>query len=44
MSQRRDFIKKAALGTIGISTILSCKELTEKEEKSSEKLVVKNQK
>ena len=44
MSQRRDFIKKAALGTIGISTILSCKELTEKEEKSSEKLVIKNQK
>ena len=44
MSQRRDFIKKAALGTIGISTVLSCKELTEKEENTSEKTVVKNPK
>jgi len=44
MSQRRDFIKKAALGTIGISTVLSCKELTEKEEISAEKTVIKNQK
>ncbi|GAA3562132.1 N(4)-(beta-N-acetylglucosaminyl)-L-asparaginase [Snuella lapsa] len=26
MSDRRDFIKKAALGTIGISTIIGCKE------------------
>jgi len=44
MSQRRDFIKKAALGTIGISTVLSCKELTEKEDATAEKVVQKNQK
>ncbi|UMB55274.1 N(4)-(beta-N-acetylglucosaminyl)-L-asparaginase [Lutibacter sp. A64] len=44
MSQRRDFIKKAALGTLGISTVLSCKELTEKEGDTSEKVAVKNQK
>jgi N4-(beta-N-acetylglucosaminyl)-L-asparaginase len=44
MSHRRDFIKKAALGTIGISTVLSCKELTEKEEISTKKTVIKNQK
>lgn len=44
MSHRRDFIKKAALGTIGISTILSCRELTEKEEATSKKTEVKNQK
>ena len=44
MSQRRNFIKKAALGTIGISTVLSCKELTEKEDATAEKVVQKNQK
>ena len=44
MSHRRDFIKKAALGTIGISTVLSCKELTEKEEISTKKTGIKNQK
>jgi hypothetical protein len=27
MSDRRDFIRKATLGTIGITTILSCKEV-----------------
>ena len=37
MSERRDFIKKAALGTIGISAVLSCKDLTEKEEIASKK-------
>ena len=30
MSDRRNFIKKAALGTIGISTVLSCGEITRK--------------
>lgn len=44
MSQRRDFIKKAALGTIGVSTILSCKNLTEKEGDTAGKEVVKSQK
>lgn len=31
MSDRRNFIKKAALGTIGVSTVLSCNNLTSKE-------------
>ena len=31
MSDRRNFIKKAALGTIGISTVLSCNDLTSKD-------------
>ena len=44
MSHRRDFIKKATLGTIGISAVLSCKELTEKEEVITEKTEIKNQK
>ena len=44
MSDRRNFIKKAALGTIGISAVLSCKELTEKEGDTSEKVVVKKSK
>ena len=43
MSERRDFIKKAALGTIGISAVLSCKKLIEKEETTAEKVVPKNQ-
>lgn len=29
MSNRRDFIKTTALGTIGVSTLLSCKDVTE---------------
>lgn len=44
MSERRDFIKKAALGTLGISSVLSCKGLTDKEETITEKKIVKNQK
>ncbi len=32
MSNRRDFIKKAALGTVGISTMLSCKETTKEQQ------------
>lgn len=44
MSQRRDFIKKAALGTIGISAILSCGDLSKKEGTISEKMDIKNQK
>ena len=31
MSGRRNFIKKAALGTIGISAVISCKDLKEEE-------------
>jgi len=31
MSNRRDFIKTTALGTLGISTVLGCKEITESE-------------
>lgn len=31
MSDRRNFIKKAALGTIGVSTVLSCNDLSRKE-------------
>lgn len=43
MSHRRDFIKKAALGTIGISTIYSYANATETEQNSFENLVVKPQ-
>ncbi len=32
MSNRRDFIKKAALGTVGISTMLSCKQSPKEQE------------
>ena len=31
MSNRRNFIKTTALGTIGVGTILSCKDITNKE-------------
>ena len=31
MSNRRDFIKTTALGTIGVSTLLSCKDVTKSE-------------
>lgn len=31
MSDRRNFIKKTALGTIGISTVLSCRDITNQE-------------
>lgn len=34
MSDRRKFIKKATLGTIGISTIYACKESTTKQSDS----------
>ena len=44
MTKRRNFIKKAALGTIGISAVLSCKEFVEKEDAVSAKAVVKKQK
>ncbi len=35
MSNRRDFIKKTALGTIGLSTMYSCKESSEGEKRTS---------
>jgi N4-(beta-N-acetylglucosaminyl)-L-asparaginase len=42
MSDRRDFIRKATLGTIGITTILSCKEVVT--QNKTEEIIVKTQK
>lgn len=42
MSNRRKFIKTAALGTIGVSSILSCKELGEKETSVNATTAAKN--
>ena len=35
MSDRRNFIKKAALGSIGISTVMSCGEIVEKKQEGN---------
>ena len=40
MVNRRDFIKKTALGSMGISAIISCRELA-KDDKKTEALLVK---
>ncbi|MEC3907185.1 N(4)-(beta-N-acetylglucosaminyl)-L-asparaginase [Tamlana sp. 2201CG12-4] len=39
MSNRRDFIKKTALGTIGVSTVFSCKEITENKQDKAEGVI-----
>ncbi|WP_223550639.1 isoaspartyl peptidase/L-asparaginase family protein [Aestuariivivens sp. NBU2969] len=44
MANRRDFIKKAALGSMGISAMVSCKELAKDDEKTEPLLVKKTQK
>ena len=44
MLDRRNFIKKAALGTIGISTVLSCNEVGEKNEAPINEATSKEQK
>jgi len=42
--KRRSFVEKVALGTIGLGTVLSCKEVVNKEEISNNYGVVKSQK
>jgi N4-(beta-N-acetylglucosaminyl)-L-asparaginase len=44
MSDRRNFIKKAALGSIGISTIMSCGEIVEKNQDGNLNISVKSKK
>ena len=40
--KRRSFVEKAALGTIGLSTVLSCKEIVKKEEIPNNDVVLKS--
>lgn len=44
MSDRRDFIKKTALGTIAISTALGCRKIAENKQDNPEAAIVKIQK
>ena len=41
--KRRNFIERAALGSIGLSTILSCKEIAKKDENLNKDEVLKVQ-
>ena len=43
MKNRRDFIKSAALGTIGVTTFLNCKDAAENKQDKPEETIINTQ-